>query len=44
MPVSILFVCDSHDLFQALLLSVIVAGPVEVGVEGERVEVAETGT
>lgn len=41
MPGLIILVCDSYDIFQALLLSVIVAGPVGVGVEGERVEVAE---
>ena len=41
MPLLIILVCDSYDVFQALLLSVIVAGPVGVGVAGESVEVAK---
>lgn len=36
-----MIVCDSYDIFQALLLSIIKPGSVGVGVEGKRVEVAE---
>ena len=40
-PIYSMLVCDSYDIFEALLLSRILAGPVGPGVEGERVEVAE---